>query len=97
LGYVGGFKTIAKIIFDRLFFAPPFMLLTACILQYLQHFNVAKTLSYVKNSYWKLLIQNEKIWTLAHAINMEVIPGDYQDYFLTAVRLGWRTVLSLAV
>lgn len=97
LGLSSHLHSIAKLALDRLLFAPPFMLFTVCILQYLQHFSVSKTIAYVKESYWKVLLVNEKVWTLAQVINYELIPHDYQDYFVKAVRLAWTTVLALAV
>eukprot|EP01040_Poterioochromonas_malhamensis_P003610 gene3610-3857_t len=95
IGLTGHAKTVAKLIFDRLFFGPPFVLFTVIFLQFLQHFSVQKTIAYVKSSYWKVLMMNEKVWTLAQAINFELIPVPYQVLFVNAVSVGWNTLLSL--
>lgn len=96
MNYVGYSKTLAKLIFDRILFGPPFVLLTVFFLQILQTGSVQKTIEIVKRTYTSVLIMNEKVWTVAQAANFELIPVEYQVLFVNAVAIGWNTYLSIA-
>lgn len=96
LNYRGYTKTLVKLLIDRILFAPPMVLLTVIFLQYLQHFNVEKTIKYVKESYGTVFWMNVKVWTIAQAVNFELVPVEYQVLFVNAVAIGWNTMLSLA-
>jgi len=97
LNFQGYAKTLAKLIIDRCIFGPPFVLLTIIFIQGLQTLSGPKTIEYIRRSYTSVLILNEKIWTIAQAINFELIPVEYQVLFVNAVSIGWNTALSLAV
>lgn len=95
MNVVGYSKSFYKLLFDRLLFGPPFVLYTICFLQLLQTNSVQKTIEYVKMSYYSILMMNEKIWTIAQAVNFELIPVEYQVLFVNAVSIGWNTYLSI--
>jgi hypothetical protein len=84
LNLTGYTKTIVKLLLDRCVFGPPFVLYTLFFLQFLQTGSVDKTLSYIRRSYTTVLILNEKIWTIAQAINFELVPVQYQVLFPTS-------------
>lgn len=93
---VGYTRTICKLIFDRLLFGPPFVMYTIFFLQILQTNSIMKTIENVKLSYFSILMMNEKVWTIAQAVNFELIPVEYQVLFVNAVSIGWNTYLSLS-
>ena len=96
LNFSGYAKTCAKLVLDRLLFGPPFVLFTISFLQFLQNYSIPKTLEYIKASYWPVLLMNEQLWTVAQAVNFELIPVEYQVLFVNAVAIGWNTYLSMA-
>jgi len=97
LNLSGYTKTLVKLLVDRCIFGPPFVLYTLFFLQFLQTGSVDRTLEYVRRSYTTVLLLNEKIWTIAQAINFELVPVEYQVLFVNAVSIGWNTALSLSV
>ena len=96
LGYIGHTKTFVKLLFDRLVFGPPFVLLTVIFIQFLQTLSIDKTIQYIKTNYLSVLRINESVWTIAQALNFEVIPIDFQVLFVNAISIGWNTYLSIA-
>lgn len=89
-------KAVLKVLVDRLLFGPPFVLLTVFFLQYLQTLSVSKTTTYIRRCYVAVLLMNQKVWTIAQAVNFSVIPVELQVLFVNAVSIGWNTYLSLA-
>ena len=89
-------KTLFKLAIDRLLFGPPFVFLTVVFLQFLQTLSTHRTIEYIRRSYFPVLVMNQKVWTIAQAINFAVIPIDLQVLFVNAVAIGWNTYLSLA-
>jgi Mpv17 / PMP22 family len=90
------YKLVYKLLIDRVLFGPPFVLFTIAFLQYLQTFSAQHTAQYIKRYYVAVLIMNQKVWTVAQAINFAVIPVQLQVLFVNAVAIGWNTYLSLA-
>ena len=88
-------KTVAKLLIDRVLFAPPFLVLTIAFLQWTQHFSVTRTIEQIRHTYWPVLRLNEQLWTVAQIVNFELVPVEYQVLFGNAVALGWNMLLSL--
>jgi hypothetical protein len=97
LNLTGYAKTLVKLLLDRCIFGPPFVLYTLFFLQVLQTGSVDRTLEYIRRSYTTVLLLNEQIWTIAQAVNFELVPVEYQVLFVNAVSIGWNTALSLSV
>lgn len=96
LNLTGHAKTLAKLIFDRLLFGPPFVLFTVTFLQFLQTLDHKKTVDAIKKTYVAVLLMNQKVWVPAQAVNFGCLPVEYQVLFVNAVAIGWNTYLSLA-
>jgi protein Mpv17 len=96
LNFTGITKTFAKLFFDRVIFGPPMVLLTVTFLQFFQTFSISKTWKQIQTTFWPVLVMNESVWTIAQAVNFELVPVPLQVLFVNAVAIGYNTLLSLS-
>jgi len=91
----GRSKLLAKLLIDRLLWAPPFVLLTVTFLQFMQTLSPGKTADAVKKSFMAVFLMNQKVWVPGQAINFAVVPVELQVLYVNAVNVGWNTLLSM--
>jgi len=88
-------KVLAKLLIDRILWAPPFVLLTVTFLQFMQCMSPSKTAEAVKKSFMAVFLMNQRVWIPGQAINFACVPVELQVLYVNAVNVGWNTLLSM--
>jgi hypothetical protein len=96
MNLTGRGKVIAKVLFDRILWSPPFTVLTLCYLQYFQTFSVHETAVQLRRNYFAVLVMSQKTWFPAQLVNFELVPQEFQVLFVNLVAVFWNTYLSMA-
>jgi len=84
-----------KLGLNQLVMTPPFLLFTLAYIQYFLSLDVDQTIKAVKRSFAVALFTNWKVWTVAQAINFQLVPLEYRVLFGNLVALWWNIYLSL--
>lgn len=91
----GNAKILAKLLIDRLLWAPPFVLLTVTFLQFMQSLSPGKTADAVKKSFMAVFLMNQRVWIPGQFVNFACVPVELQVLYVNAVNVGWNTLLSM--
>lgn len=85
---------IIQLALNQLVMTPAMLVVTLAFLQLSHTTSVHSILRNVKNAFAGALYTNWRVWTVAQAINFQVVPLDYRVLFGNVVALWWNIVLS---
>lgn len=85
---------IIQLAVNQLVMTPAMLLVTLAFLQLSQTTHFGSIVRNVKNAFVGALYTNWRVWTVAQAINFQVVPLDYRVLFGNVVALWWNIVLS---
>lgn len=90
------YKTVIKIILDRLVFTPPFLALTLFFLKYFSEKNTtaAQVVSDVRSVFSKAFFASVKVWTLFQLINFSYVPLELRPLAGNVMGFWWNVYLS---
>nr|XP_033812938.1 peroxisomal membrane protein 2 [Geotrypetes seraphini] len=88
------FAVIQKLLLDRLVFAPAFLLLFFCVMNFLEGKDLSALSERMKTGYWRALKMNWKVWTPVQFINVNYVPVQFRVLFGNLVALFWYAYLS---
>ncbi len=86
---------LVKLSLNQLVMTPPFLLFIMAFLQYCMTWNRTQTIEVIKKTFGAALITNWKIWTVAQAVNFQLVPTEYRVMFGNIIALWWNIYLSL--
>eukprot|EP00600_Ochromonadales_sp_CCMP1393_P006560 CAMPEP_0174955268 /NCGR_PEP_ID=MMETSP0004_2-20121128/889_1 /TAXON_ID=420556 /ORGANISM="Ochromonas sp., Strain CCMP1393" /LENGTH=315 /DNA_ID=CAMNT_0016203181 /DNA_START=288 /DNA_END=1232 /DNA_ORIENTATION=+ len=81
--------TVVKLAMTQLLMTPPFLLFTLAYIRYFTSFSRSATVRAVKNSFAAALFTNWRVWTVAQAVNFQLVPLQYRVLFGNLVALWW--------
>ncbi|XP_029474867.1 pescadillo homolog isoform X2 [Rhinatrema bivittatum] len=94
------FAVVQKLLLDRLIFAPAFLLLFFCVMNFLEGKDFSTLTERMKIGYWKALKMNWKVWTPFQFINVNYVPVQYErgsaTNYITRNKARKKLQLSLA-
>ncbi|XP_076585890.1 peroxisomal membrane protein 2 [Chaetodon auriga] len=85
---------VKRLILDRLFFAPGFLLLFFFVMNVLEAKCWADFEKKMRASYWTALKMNWKVWTPFQFININFVPVQFRVLFANMVALFWYAYLA---
>lgn len=85
---------IKRLLLDRLFFAPGFLLLFYFVMNILEAKGWQDFEKKMRNSYWTALKMNWKVWTPFQFININFVPVQFRVLFANMVALFWYAYLA---
>ncbi|CAN9513235.1 unnamed protein product [Ophioblennius macclurei] len=85
---------IKRLLLDRLFFAPGFLLLFYFVMNILEAKGWDDFEKKMRNSYWTALKMNWKVWTPFQFININFVPVQFRVLFANMVALFWYAYLA---
>ncbi|XP_075875611.1 peroxisomal membrane protein 2 [Nelusetta ayraudi] len=85
---------VKRLLLDRLFFAPGFLLLFFCVMNILEAKGWADFERKVKRTYWTALKMNWKVWTPFQFINVNFVPVQFRVLFANMVAFFWYAYLA---
>ncbi|XP_029961629.1 peroxisomal membrane protein 2 [Salarias fasciatus] len=85
---------IKRLLLDRLFFAPGFLLLFYFVMNILEAKGWGDFEKKMRNSYWTALKMNWKVWTPFQFININFVPVQFRVLFANMVALFWYAYLA---
>jgi hypothetical protein len=88
------FTFIIQLALNQLVMTPAMLAVTLAFLQLSQTTHVGSIIRNVKNAFVGALYTNWRVWTVAQAINFQIVPLDYRVLFGNLVALWWNMVLS---
>ncbi|XP_022095799.1 peroxisomal membrane protein 2-like [Acanthaster planci] len=86
---------ILKVIFDRLFIAPPFLLGYLYLIRRFEGKTHKVAVEFLKQAYWTVLKLNWKVWTIIQYININFVPLQYRVIFASAVAFIWTLYIAV--
>eukprot|EP00388_Colpodella_angusta_P025333 GDKK01002324.1.p1 GENE.GDKK01002324.1~~GDKK01002324.1.p1 ORF type:complete len:138 (+),score=12.87 GDKK01002324.1:1-414(+) len=87
--------TLVKVAITQIVMTPPFLVFTLAYIKYFLSFDTHETVMAVKKTFAVALLTNYKVWTVAQAVNFQVVPLDYRVLFGNMIALWWNVYLSL--
>lgn len=85
---------IKRLLLDRLFFAPGFLLLFYFVMNILEAKGWGDFEKKIRGSYWTALKMNWKVWTPFQFININFVPVQFRVLFANMVALFWYAYLA---
>ncbi|KAL7391566.1 hypothetical protein ABVT39_011196 [Epinephelus coioides] len=85
---------VKRLLLDRLFFAPGFLLLFYFVMNVLEAKGWRDFEMKMKQSYWTALKMNWKVWTPFQFININFVPVQFRVLFANMVALFWYAYLA---
>lgn len=85
---------VKRLLLDRLFFAPGFLLLFYFVMNILEAKGWEDFEKKMRNSYWTALKMNWKVWTPFQFININFVPVQFRVLFANMVALFWYAYLA---
>eukprot|EP00052_Salpingoeca_macrocollata_P034049 m.10363 g.10363 ORF g.10363 m.10363 type:complete len:201 (+) comp5881_c0_seq2:106-708(+) len=86
---------VARLLIDRLCFAPPFLFLFFMGVNILEGHSPRAAFRLLRQRYWPALKDNWRVWTVTQFINLKYVPLNYRVLFANIVALGWNAYLAL--
>jgi hypothetical protein len=90
---------LVKVAANQLILTPPLLLLTLGSLRWFQsglRADLKDIRRQLRATYAAALFQNWRLWSVAQAVNIAVVPADYRVLFSNVVTLWWNIFLSTA-
>ncbi|XP_029018187.1 peroxisomal membrane protein 2 [Betta splendens] len=85
---------VKRLLLDRLFFAPGFLLLFYFVMNVLEAKGWDDFEKKMKRSYWTALKMNWKVWTPFQFINVNFVPVQFRVLFANVIALFWYAYLA---
>nr|XP_046243320.1 peroxisomal membrane protein 2 [Scatophagus argus] len=85
---------VKRLLLDRLFFAPGFLLLFYFVMNILEAKGWGDFEKKMKASYWTALKMNWKVWTPFQFININFVPVQFRVLFANMIALFWYAYLA---
>lgn len=85
---------VKRLLLDRLFFAPGFLLIFFSVMNILEAKGWADFERKVKRTYWTALKMNWKVWTPFQFINVNFVPVQFRVLFANMVAFFWYAYLA---
>ncbi|XP_028314378.1 peroxisomal membrane protein 2 [Gouania willdenowi] len=85
---------IKRLLLDRLFFAPGFLLLFYFVMNILEAKGWEDFEMKMRRSYWTALKMNWKVWTPFQFVNINFVPVQFRVLFANMVALFWYAYLA---
>lgn len=85
---------VKRLLLDRLFFAPAFLLLFYFVMNILEAKGWADFEKKMRGSYWTALKMNWKVWTPFQFININFVPVQFRVLFANMIALFWYAYLA---
>ncbi|XP_037536356.1 peroxisomal membrane protein 2 [Nematolebias whitei] len=85
---------IKRLLLDRLFFAPGFLLLFYSVMNILEAKGWEDFENKLRKSYWTALKMNWKVWTPFQFININFVPVQFRVLFANVIALFWYAYLT---
>ncbi|XP_021042789.1 peroxisomal membrane protein 2 [Mus pahari] len=86
--------SVKRLLLDRLFFAPTFLLLFFFIMNLLEGKNVSVFVAKMRSGFWPALQMNWKMWTPLQFININYVPLQFRVLFANMAALFWYAYLA---
>jgi len=86
---------IKRVLFDRLVFAPPFLLIFLYYVAIVEGAGQKGAAQRIKDTYWMILKLNWSVWTIIQYININYIPLKFRTVFGNACALVWMVFISI--
>ncbi|CAG08513.1 unnamed protein product, partial [Tetraodon nigroviridis] len=85
---------IKRLLLDRLFFAPGFLLIFYLVMNVLELKGWKELEAKLKGSFWTALKMNWKVWTPFQFVNINFVPVQFRVLFANVVALFWYAYLA---
>ncbi|XP_076778445.1 peroxisomal membrane protein 2 isoform X1 [Arvicanthis niloticus] len=85
---------VKRLLLDRLFFAPTFLLLFFFIMNLLEGKNVSVFVAKMRSGFWPALQMNWRMWTPLQFININYVPLQFRVLFANMAALFWYAYLA---
>lgn len=85
---------VKRLLLDRLFFAPAFLLLFYFVMNILEAKGWGDFEKKMRGSYWTALKMNWKVWTPFQFININFVPVQFRVLFANMIALFWYAYLA---
>lgn len=85
---------VKRLLLDRLFFAPAFLLLFYFVMTVLEAKGWSDFERKMKSSYWTALKMNWKVWTPFQFINVNFVPVQFRVLFANVIAFFWYAYLA---
>ncbi|XP_038074721.1 peroxisomal membrane protein 2-like [Patiria miniata] len=86
---------ILKLIVDRLFIAPPFLLGYLYCIRRFEGKSHQTAVEFLKQAYWTVLKLNWKVWTIVQYVNINYVPLQYRVLFASSVAFIWSLYIAV--
>lgn len=86
--------SVKRLLLDRLFFAPTFLLLFFFIMNLLEGKNVSVFVAKMRSGFWPALQTNWRMWTPLQFININYVPLQFRVLFANIAALFWYAYLA---
>lgn len=85
---------VKRLLLDRLFFAPTFLLLFFFIMNLLEGKSVSVFVAKMRSGFWPALQMNWRMWTPLQFININYVPLQFRVLFANIAALFWYAYLA---
>ncbi|XP_021018986.1 peroxisomal membrane protein 2 [Mus caroli] len=86
--------SVKRLLLDRLFFAPTFLLLFFFVMNLLEGKNVSVFVAKMRSGFWPALQMNWRMWTPLQFININYVPLQFRVLFANMAALFWYAYLA---
>lgn len=86
--------SVKRLLLDRLFFAPTFLLLFFFFMNFLEGKNASVFVAKMRSGFWPALQMNWKMWTPLQFININYVPLQFRVLFANMAALFWYAYLA---
>lgn len=85
---------VKRLLLDRLFFAPTFLLLFFFVMNLLEGKNISVFVAKMRSGFWPALQMNWRMWTPLQFININYVPLQFRVLFANIAALFWYAYLA---
>ncbi|EDM14056.1 peroxisomal membrane protein 2, isoform CRA_b [Rattus norvegicus] len=85
---------VKRLLLDRLFFAPTFLLLFFFVMNLLEGKNISVFVAKMRSGFWPALQMNWRMWTPLQFININYVPLQFRVLFANMAALFWYAYLA---
>lgn len=89
------FSTLKRLVFDRLIFAPPYLLIFLFYVAIVEGASPQAAVQKIKDIYWTILKLNLSVWTVIQYININYVPFKFRTVFANFCALIYIMVVSI--
>lgn len=86
--------SVKRLLLDRLFFAPTFLLLFFFFMNFLEGKHASVFVAKMRSGFWPALQMNWKMWTPLQFININYVPLQFRVLFANMAALFWYAYLA---